>query len=132
MDFADRRPHESEWLSTSSSNYSLTMILPASCSCNHYSLARFPTVTEICHAMCIRSPPLLSHRSACTAPTAREWLSANKSTTKQTNLTSSQPNLNSHHTAQQPRSRLASLRSNFHPARSDAPTPDLTPLMRTS
>src|SRR3546814_18285280 len=92
MDFADRRPHESEWLSTSSSNYSLTMILPASCSCNHYSLARFPTVTEICHAMCIRSPPLLSHRSACTAPTAREWLSANKSTTKQTNLTSSQPN----------------------------------------
>src|SRR3546814_6287727 len=66
MDFADRRPHESEWLSTSSSNYSLTMILPASCSCNHYSLARFPTVTEICHAMCIRSPPLLSHRSACT------------------------------------------------------------------
>src|SRR3546814_1597970 len=63
MDFADRRPHESEWLSTRSSNYSLTMILPASCSCNHYSLARFPTVTEICHAMCIRSPPLLSHRS---------------------------------------------------------------------
>src|SRR3546814_7283636 len=51
MDFADRRPHESEWLSTSSPNYSLTMILPASCSCNHYSLARFPTVTEICHAM---------------------------------------------------------------------------------
>src|SRR3546814_11810099 len=76
------------------------MILPASCSCNHYSLARFPTVTEICHAMCIRSPPLLSHRSACTAPTAREWLSANKSTPKQTNLTSSQPNMNSHHIAQ--------------------------------
>src|SRR3546814_10227512 len=67
--------------------------------------------------MCIRSPPLLSHRSACTAPTAREWLSANKSTTKQTNLTSSQPNMNSHHIAQQPRSRLASLRSNCHPAR---------------
>src|SRR3546814_15036394 len=90
----------------------MTLILPASCSFNHYSLARFPTVTEICHAMCIRSPPLLSHRSACTAPTAREWLSANKSTTKQTNLTSSQPNMTSHHITQQPSSRLASLRSN--------------------
>src|SRR3546814_16513801 len=98
MDFADRRPHESEWLSTSSSNYSLTMIMPASCSCNHYSLDRFTTVPEICHAMCIRSPPLLTTRSACTAPPAPEWLVVTKANAHQINLTSCHPTINTQHT----------------------------------
>src|SRR3546814_15481679 len=106
MDFADRRPHESEWLSTSSSNYSLTMIMPASCSCKHYSLSRFPTGTEICTTLCIRLRPLFAQQGSCDTRTDRQGLTEYNLKTTENQLNSYKQHINNPHSSQQHPNRL--------------------------